>query len=157
MEYPTFFPYPSTPSPLQYGRPFETLWAVADRSHMKSIKDEKKFEENSATKSCRLFVGDISQWPVRVCMFACCRCKIISKTWFKEFYRNYCFQPPLFTLWSLAIHKDCSRLRNFFTTTQDLCYKQVDHVPRVNSCPGGFCCCVKLDSSYQVAKIAEIF
>ena len=28
---------------------------------------------------------------------------------------------------------------------------------RVNSCPGGVCCCVKLDSSYQVAKIAEIF
>ena len=24
-------------------------------------------------------------------------------------------------------------------------------------CPGGFCCCVNLDSSYQVSKIAEIF
>ena len=29
--------------------------------------------------------------------------------------------------------------------------------PRVNSCPRGFCCCVKFDSSYQVSKIAEIF
>ena len=29
-------------------------------------------------------------------------------------------------------------------------------VPRVNSCPRGFCCCVKLDSSYQLSKIAEI-
>ena len=34
---------------------------------------------------------------------------------------------------------------------------KLDPVPRVNLCPGGFCCCVKLDSSYQVAKIAEIF
>ena len=34
---------------------------------------------------------------------------------------------------------------------------RLDPVPRVNLCPGGFCCCVKLDSSYQVAKIAEIF
>ena len=31
-----------------------------------------------------------------------------------------------------------------------------DPVPWVNSCPGGFCCCGKLDSSYQVSKIAEI-
>ena len=30
-------------------------------------------------------------------------------------------------------------------------------MPRVNSCPRGFCCCVKLDSSYQGSKIAEIF
>ena len=38
------------------------------------------------------------------------------------------------------------------------CFKpQLDPVPRVNSCPRGFCCCVKLDSSYQVSKIAEIF
>ena len=38
-----------------------------------------------------------------------------------------------------------------------LIYKKLDPVPRVNSCPGGgFCCCVKLDSSYQVSKIAEI-
>ena len=29
-------------------------------------------------------------------------------------------------------------------------------VHKVNSCPGGFCCCVTLDSSYQIAKIAEI-
>ena len=36
--------------------------------------------------------------------------------------------------------------------------KKLDPVPRVNSCPGGgFCCCVKLDSSYQVSKNAEIF
>ena len=27
---------------------------------------------------------------------------------------------------------------------------KLDPVPRVNSCPRGFCCCVKLDSSYQV-------
>ena len=34
---------------------------------------------------------------------------------------------------------------------------KLDLVPRVNSCPGGgFCCCVKLDSSYQVSDIAEI-
>ena len=32
-----------------------------------------------------------------------------------------------------------------------------DPVPRVNSCPRGFWCCVKLDSCYQVSKIAEIF
>ena len=30
-------------------------------------------------------------------------------------------------------------------------------VPRVNSCPGDSCCCVKLDSIYQASKIAEIF
>ena len=30
-------------------------------------------------------------------------------------------------------------------------------MPRVNSCPGGLCCCVKLDSRYQILKIAEIF
>ena len=35
--------------------------------------------------------------------------------------------------------------------------KQLDPVPRVNSCLRGFCCCVKLDSSYQVSKIAESF
>ena len=35
--------------------------------------------------------------------------------------------------------------------------KKLDPVPRVNSCPIGFCCCAKLDSSYQVSKIAEIF
>ena len=29
-------------------------------------------------------------------------------------------------------------------------------MPRVNSCLRGFCCCVKLDGSYQVSKIAEI-
>ena len=29
--------------------------------------------------------------------------------------------------------------------------------PQVNSCPGGFFCCVKLDSGYQVAKIADMF
>ena len=34
---------------------------------------------------------------------------------------------------------------------------ELDPVPRVNSCPSGFCCCAKLDSSYQVSKIAEIF
>ena len=34
---------------------------------------------------------------------------------------------------------------------------KLDPVPRVNSCPRGFCCCVKLNSSYQVSKIAEIF
>ena len=34
---------------------------------------------------------------------------------------------------------------------------ELDPVPRVNSCPRGFCCCAKLDSSYQVSKIAEIF
>ena len=27
----------------------------------------------------------------------------------------------------------------------------------MNSCPGVFCCCVKLDNSYQALKIAEIF
>ena len=32
-----------------------------------------------------------------------------------------------------------------------------DPVPRVNSCPGGFCCSVNLDSGYQISKIAEIF
>ena len=36
-------------------------------------------------------------------------------------------------------------------------FKQLDPVPRVNSCPRGFCFCVKLDSSYQVSKSAEIF
>ena len=35
--------------------------------------------------------------------------------------------------------------------------QKLDPVPRVNSCSRGFCCCVKLDSSYQVSKIAEIF
>ena len=35
--------------------------------------------------------------------------------------------------------------------------KKLDPVPRVNSCPRGFSCCAKLDSSYQVSKIAEIF
>ena len=34
---------------------------------------------------------------------------------------------------------------------------KLDPVPRVNLCPRGSCCCVKLDSSYQVSKIAEIF
>ena len=34
--------------------------------------------------------------------------------------------------------------------------QKLDPVPRVNSCPRGFCCCVKLDSSYQLSKIAEI-
>ena len=33
---------------------------------------------------------------------------------------------------------------------------KLDPVPRVNSCPGDFCCSVKLDSSYQISKIAEI-
>ena len=37
-------------------------------------------------------------------------------------------------------------------------YWKACFVRKVNSCPGGFCCCVKLDSSYQIiAKIAEIF
>ena len=36
-------------------------------------------------------------------------------------------------------------------------YRKLDPVPSVNSCPRGFCCCVKLDSSYQVSRIAEIF
>ena len=36
-------------------------------------------------------------------------------------------------------------------------YFELDPVPRVNSCPRGFCCSVKLDSSYQLSKIAEIF
>ena len=36
-------------------------------------------------------------------------------------------------------------------------HSELDPVPRVNSCPRGFCCCVKLDSSYQLSKIAEIF
>ena len=36
--------------------------------------------------------------------------------------------------------------------------RELDPVPRVNSCPGGgFCCCVKFGSSYQVSKIPEIF
>ena len=35
-------------------------------------------------------------------------------------------------------------------------YWKACFVHKVNSCPGGFCCCVKLDSSYQIAKIAEI-
>ena len=35
--------------------------------------------------------------------------------------------------------------------------EELDPVPRMNSCPRGFCCCVKPDSSYQVSKIAEIF
>ena len=34
---------------------------------------------------------------------------------------------------------------------------ELDPMPRVNSCRGGFCCFVKLDSSYQVSKISEIF
>ena len=34
--------------------------------------------------------------------------------------------------------------------------KQLDPVPRVNTCPRVFCCCVKLDSGYEVSKIAEI-
>ena len=33
---------------------------------------------------------------------------------------------------------------------------RLDPVPKVNSCPRGFCCCVKLDSSYQVSKVDEI-
>ena len=33
---------------------------------------------------------------------------------------------------------------------------KLDPVTRVNSCPRGFCCCVKVDSSYQLSKIAEI-
>ena len=33
---------------------------------------------------------------------------------------------------------------------------KLDPVPRVNSCPRGFCCCVKIDSRYQLSKIAEI-
>ena len=37
-----------------------------------------------------------------------------------------------------------------------LIFNELDPLPRVNSCQGGFCCCVKLDSSYQVSKIAEI-
>ena len=36
-------------------------------------------------------------------------------------------------------------------------HRKLDPVPRVNSCPRGFYCCVKLDSSYQVSTIAEIF
>ena len=35
--------------------------------------------------------------------------------------------------------------------------EELDPVPRMNPCPRGFCCSVKLDSSYQVSKIAEIF
>ena len=38
-----------------------------------------------------------------------------------------------------------------------LIFNELDPLPRVNSCQGGFCCCVKLDSSYQLSKIAEIF
>ena len=34
--------------------------------------------------------------------------------------------------------------------------KKLDPVPRVNSCPRGFCCSVKLVSSCQLSKIAEI-
>ena len=35
--------------------------------------------------------------------------------------------------------------------------EELDTVPRMNPCPRGFCCSVKLDSSYQVSNIAEIF
>ena len=57
---------------------------------------------------------------------------------------------------SLLIHKDFHRL---VSATERLMkeQKQLDPVPRVNSCPRGFCCYAKLDSSYQVSKIAEIF
>ena len=44
-----------------------------------------------------------------------------------------------------------------YTWTFMVFFKQLDPVPRVNSCPRGFCFCVKLDSSYQVSKTAEIF
>ena len=49
-----------------------------------------------------------------------------------------------------------------FSSGGNIIQKKLDPVPRVNSCPGGrggggFCCCVKLDSSYQVSKIAEVF
>ena len=43
-----------------------------------------------------------------------------------------------------------------FSSGGNIIQKKLDPVPRVNSCPRGFCCCVKLDSSYQLLKIAEI-
>ena len=54
----------------------------------------------------------------------------------------------------IATAKDFKKL-----TFQALALHQskLDPNPRVNSCPRSFCCCVKLDSSYQVSKIAEIF
>ena len=36
------------------------------------------------------------------------------------------------------------------------CFKlKLNPVPRVNSCPRGFCCCAKLDSSYQDSKMKD--
>ena len=43
-----------------------------------------------------------------------------------------------------------------FVQSGNTFFVKLDPVPRVNSCPRGFCCCVKLDSSYQLSKIAEI-
>ena len=43
-----------------------------------------------------------------------------------------------------------------FSSGGKIIQKKLDPVPRVNSCPRGFCCCVKLDSSYQLSKIPEI-
>ena len=48
------------------------------------------------------------------------------------------------------------RCLNFLTVPHQRMFYKLDPVPRVNSCPRGFCCCVKLDSSYQLSKIAEI-
>ena len=68
---------------------------------------------------------------------------------------------------SMSLRGLCTRqLLRYTTTPRAIPYKalflthfknELDPVPWVNSCPEGFCCCVKLDNSYQVSKIGEIF
>ena len=53
--------------------------------------------------------------------------------------------------------KQQGRAMSFAEHGTALIFNELDPLPRVNSCQGGFCCCVKLDSSYQLSKIAEIF
>ena len=62
---------------------------------------------------------------------------------FTSFILRFSDRPKL----KLALH---------FPYIQNSFYDKLDPVPRVNSCPRGFCCYVKLDTSYQLSKIAEI-
>ena len=64
----------------------------------------------------------------------------------------------------LSIHghtasKPQNDMKLYWNVTTEIKYKLVDPVPRVNVCPGSFCCCFKLDNSYQnlILKNAEIF
>ena len=101
---------------------------------------------------------------MRVGSFSCCKPCFISLQHYSDFNRLQLIFPAR-PVCRMERGQFCTLGNNGFATQSSYNGRmkesqikiKLDPVPRVNSCPRGFCCCVKLDSGYQVSKVAEIF